>query len=126
VSVPAVLSIDILLQAETPIPYNYQYELYSAIQSGISTRSPDISALIHSSKGVPLLNMSALLPLKFNGAPRWQNARVFALVINPTNQDVADAVSAIPGLLILKHWCVLGRCRSMVIVNLPLMSFGSW
>jgi CRISPR-associated endoribonuclease Cas6 len=103
-----MLSIDILLHAESPVPYNYQYELYSAIQSGIRTRNPNISTLIHNSRGVSLLNMSALLPLKFEGVPRWQNARMFALVINTIDPDVADAVSAVltPGTSLRLNSCM--------------------
>lgn len=102
-------SIDITLKAETSVPYNYQYELYSAIQSKIRTLNVEISLQIHNSKGVSLFNSSALLPLKFAGPARWENARVFAFVVNTTNQEVAEVIRRAlqPGTSLSLNSCVL-------------------
>ncbi len=58
-----MLSIGITLKTETSVPYKYQYELYSAIQSRTRTVSLENALRVHNSKVIPLFNSSALLPL---------------------------------------------------------------
>ena len=104
-----MLSIDITLKTETSVPYNYQYELYSAIQSRIRTVSPETALRVHISKGVPLFNSSALLTLGFDGPAKWENARRFAFVINTIHQEVAEVISRVlqPGTSLYLNSCVL-------------------
>ena len=90
-----MFTTDIVLSSETSVPYDYKYELYSAIQTHIRDHNPELSTLIHGSKGIPLLNMSSLLPLRFDGPAKWPNARLFALVINTVNSDVAETISSV-------------------------------
>jgi CRISPR-associated endoribonuclease Cas6 len=90
-----MFTTDLVLSSETSVPYDYKYELYSAIMARIKNRNSELSTLIHTSRGIPLLNISSLLPLKFNGSAKWPNARLFALVINTVNSDVAETISAV-------------------------------
>ncbi|MEM0136360.1 MAG: CRISPR-associated endoribonuclease Cas6, partial [Thermoplasmatales archaeon] len=90
----SVLVIHLTISSNSTVPYDHQYELYSSVQSKIGMTDPNISHNIHESRGVPLFNMSSLLPIGFEGKPIWPNARLFALYINTTRQDVADTILA--------------------------------
>lgn len=113
--------IHITLSSKTPVPYDYQYELYSSFQSKIGGSFPQISRCIHESKGVPLLNMSALLPIGFEGRPSWPNARSFALYINTTRNDVAEAfLSSLPvGFALALNSCML----TVISIKVAELSF---
>ena len=104
-----MLSIDITFRTETSVPYNYQYELYSAIQSKMKTVSPETTQRVHSSRGIPLFNSSALLPLGFTGPAQWVNARTFMFMINTIYQEVADVIGKAlqPGTSLRLNSCVL-------------------
>ncbi len=87
-----MISIHVTLASDVGIHFDYQYELYSSLQSTIKRFNPAISSRIHENRGVPLFNSSSLLPINFVGKPSWTNARLFALIINTVYPDVLDTM----------------------------------
>ncbi|MEM0134227.1 MAG: CRISPR-associated endoribonuclease Cas6 [Thermoplasmatales archaeon] len=82
------------ISSNTTVFYDHQYELYSSIQKKIGKLDPNISLDIHKTRGVPLFNMSSLIPIGFEGKPSWPNARLFSLYINSIYQNIVETIIA--------------------------------
>jgi len=87
-------SLHAILASDTPVPYDYQYELYSAIQAQLKNYDENLSLLVHTNRGRSLFNLSSLLPIGFSGKRIWENARRFTFIVNTVDGRVKEAFSS--------------------------------
>ena len=87
-----MISFGLRLSPTGKIDFDNNYEIYSSFQSLISKYDNDLAVKIHENRGVPIFNLSSLIPVRFNGEPNWRNASVFLIIINSIHNDLASSI----------------------------------
>ena len=87
-----MISFGLRLSPTGKIDFDNNYEIYSSFQSLISKYDNDLAMKIHENRGVPIFNLSSLIPIRFDGKPNWRNTSMFLIVINSIHDDLASSI----------------------------------